>query len=58
MPFAVVGATKAVGREIIKTLAERDFPTSDVIALASGRSTGTEISYGEKKVLTVRKRVR
>jgi aspartate-semialdehyde dehydrogenase len=51
---AVVGATGAVGREIIKTLVERNFPASDVIALASGRSTGAEISFGEKKVLTVR----
>ena len=51
---AVVGATGAVGREIIKTLVERNFPASDVIALASGRSTGSEISFGEKKVLTVR----
>jgi aspartate-semialdehyde dehydrogenase len=51
---AVVGATGAVGREIIKTLAERNFPVSEVIALASGRSAGAEISFGEKKVLTVR----
>ncbi|MCB8879388.1 aspartate-semialdehyde dehydrogenase [Acidisoma cellulosilytica] len=48
---AVVGATGAVGREIIKTLAERDFPISDIVALASGRSTGTEISFGDKQVL-------
>src|SRR5271154_3509794 len=51
---AIAGATGAVGREIIKTLAERNFPASEVIALASGRSTGSEISFGEKKVLTVR----
>jgi aspartate-semialdehyde dehydrogenase len=51
---AVVGATGAVGREIIKTLVERNFPVSEVIALASGRSTGSEISFGDKKVLTVR----
>jgi aspartate-semialdehyde dehydrogenase len=50
---AVVGATGAVGREILKTLAERDFPADDVIALASGRSAGLEVSYGEKKVLKV-----
>ena len=31
-----------------------NFPASEVIALASGRSTGSEISFGEKKVLTVR----
>ncbi len=51
---AVVGATGAVGREILKTLAERNFPVSDVIALASGRSAGADVSFGEKKVLTVR----
>ncbi|GAB0119554.1 aspartate-semialdehyde dehydrogenase [Acidisoma sp. 7E03] len=48
---AVVGATGAVGREILKTLAERDFPISDIAAVASGRSAGTEISFGEKRVL-------
>jgi len=50
---AVVGATGAVGREILKTLAERNFPITDVAALASGRSTGSEVSFGEKRVLTV-----
>jgi aspartate-semialdehyde dehydrogenase len=50
---AVVGATGAVGREMLKTLAERDFPVSEIVALASGRSAGTEISWGEKKVLKV-----
>jgi aspartate-semialdehyde dehydrogenase len=51
---AVVGATGAVGREMLKTLAEREFPVSEVIALASGRSTGSEISFGDKTVLKVR----
>jgi aspartate-semialdehyde dehydrogenase len=51
---AVVGATGAVGREIIKTLAERGFPVSEVVALASGRSAGQEISFGDKTVLKVR----
>ncbi len=51
---AVVGATGAVGREIIKTLAERDFPLDDIVALASARSVGQEISFGEKRVLKVR----
>ncbi len=50
---AVVGATGAVGREILKTLAERDFPIKDIVALASPRSTGREISFGEKRVLKV-----
>jgi aspartate-semialdehyde dehydrogenase len=50
---AVVGATGAVGREILKTLAERDFPVKEVAALASGRSAGQEVSFGEKGVLKV-----
>src|SRR3954468_5337348 len=50
---AVVGATGAVGREMLKTLAERNFPAKDVAAVASGRSTGSEVSFGEKRVLTV-----
>ncbi len=41
---AVVGATGAVGREILKTLAERNFPVSEVAAVASGRSAGQEVS--------------
>ncbi|WP_137125345.1 aspartate-semialdehyde dehydrogenase [Roseomonas sp. HF4] len=52
--IAVVGATGAVGREIIKTLAERAFPVAEAVALASGRSAGAEVSFGDKTVLTVR----
>ena len=51
---AVVGATGAVGREILKTLAERNFPVQEIAALASPRSAGQEISFGEKQVLKVR----
>jgi aspartate-semialdehyde dehydrogenase len=50
---AVVGATGAVGREILKTLAERGFPVSEVAAVASGRSAGKDVSFGEKTVLKV-----
>jgi len=50
---AVVGATGAVGREILKILSEREFPVSEVAALASGRSAGQEISFGDKSVLKV-----
>ncbi|MBU6425952.1 MAG: aspartate-semialdehyde dehydrogenase, partial [Rhodospirillales bacterium] len=50
---AVAGATGAVGREILKTLAQRNFPVSEVAALASGRSAGQEVSFGEDKVLKV-----
>jgi aspartate-semialdehyde dehydrogenase len=50
---AVVGATGAVGREILQTLEERNFPVKDVVALASEKSIGTEVSYGEKRILKV-----
>jgi aspartate-semialdehyde dehydrogenase len=50
---AVVGATGAVGREMLKTVAEREFPVADVYALASGKSAGGEVSFGEDNVLTV-----
>ncbi len=49
----VVGATGAVGREMVKTLAEREFPVDDIVALASPRSVGQEISFGHKRVLKV-----
>jgi len=45
---AVVGATGNVGREILNILAERGFPADEVVALASRRSLGTEISYGDR----------
>jgi aspartate-semialdehyde dehydrogenase len=50
---AVVGATGNVGREILQVLAERDFPVSEVVALASERSVGSEVSFGEDDVLKV-----
>ncbi len=50
---AVVGATGAVGREILKTLAERNFPITDIAAVASGRSAGQEVSFGEDRVLKI-----
>ena len=51
---AVVGATGNVGREILQTLADRNFPVSEVVALASERSAGHEVSFGEDQVLKVR----
>src|SRR3984893_4718602 len=45
---AVAGATGNVGREMLNILAERRFPTDDVVALASPRSIGTEVSFGDK----------
>ncbi|MDX1737239.1 MAG: aspartate-semialdehyde dehydrogenase [Alphaproteobacteria bacterium] len=50
---AVVGATGNVGREVLKTMAERNFPADEVVALASSRSVGKEVSYGEDKTLKV-----
>ena len=50
---AVVGATGNVGREILQTLADRNFPVSEVVALASERSIGHEVSFGENQVLKV-----
>ena len=51
---AVVGATGNVGREVLQILAERKFPTDDVVALASEKSAGRKVSFGEDDVLTVR----
>ncbi len=45
---AVVGATGNVGREMLNILAEREFPADEVVALASRRSQGTEVSYGDR----------
>src|SRR5215210_3340292 len=50
---AVVGATGNVGREILTTLAERNFPADDVVALASSQSVGREVSFGEDDILSV-----
>ena len=50
---AVVGATGNVGREMLTTLTERAFPASEVVALASARSVGKEVSYGESMTLKV-----
>jgi aspartate-semialdehyde dehydrogenase len=45
---AVVGATGNVGREMLNILVERSFPADEVVALASRRSHGTEVSFGDK----------
>lgn len=44
---AVLGATGAVGRKMLDVLAERRFPASEVIALASARSAGTQVRFGD-----------
>ena len=45
---AVVGATGNVGREMLKVLDERKFPADEVYAIASRRSLGLEVSYGDR----------
>ena len=50
---AVVGATGAVGHEMLQTLSARNFPTDEVVALASERSAGAEVSFGEDEILKV-----
>lgn len=47
---AVVGATGAVGREMLDTLVRRNFPHAEVRALASSRSAGTTVEFGSKKL--------
>ncbi len=47
---AVVGATGAVGETMLAILAERKFPVSEVIALASERSAGGEVDFGGRKI--------
>jgi aspartate-semialdehyde dehydrogenase len=50
---AVVGATGNVGQGLLQIMAEREFPADEVVALASERSIGREVSYGEDEVLKV-----
>ena len=45
--IAVIGATGNVGREMLKTLVQRNFPIAEVVALASPRSIGREVSFGD-----------
>jgi aspartate-semialdehyde dehydrogenase len=49
---AVAGATGNVGREMLNILAERQFPVDEVVALASRRSLGTEVSFGDSTLKT------
>jgi aspartate-semialdehyde dehydrogenase len=50
--IAVVGATGNVGREMLNILEERGFPADEVIALASRKSLGSEVSYGDRTLKT------
>jgi len=48
LKVAIVGATGNVGREMLEVLDERTFPADEVVALASRRSQGTEVSFGDR----------
>ncbi|THD73890.1 aspartate-semialdehyde dehydrogenase [Thalassobius vesicularis] len=48
----VAGATGNVGREMLNILAERMFPVDEIAALASRKSLGTEVSFGDKTITT------
>jgi len=50
---AIIGATGNVGREMLQIMAERNFPADEVVALASRRSVGREVSYGEDQILPI-----
>jgi aspartate-semialdehyde dehydrogenase len=49
--IAIAGATGNVGREMLNILEERGFPASEIIPLASSRSVGREVSYGDKTLV-------
>lgn len=51
--IAVLGATGNVGRNMLNVLHEHDFPTENITALASSRSSHKSVSYGEDDVLKV-----
>ena len=51
--IAVVGATGNVGREVLRILADRNFPAKKVHAIASEKSIGREVSFGEDKTLKI-----
>lgn len=50
LTVAVVGATGAVGREMLKTLDQRKFPATEVRALASSRSAGSKVPFGDTEL--------
>jgi len=50
--IVVVGATGNVGHEMLNILAERSFPVDEIAALASRKSLGTEVSFGDKTLTT------
>ncbi len=53
---AVVGATGNVGREMLIILEEREFPVKEIFAIASRRSIGVDVSFGDKTLKCQRSR--
>lgn len=51
--IAVVGATGNVGREMLQILAQRNFPVDEIHALASSKSVGREVSFGEYDIVKI-----
>ena len=51
LTVAVVGATGAVGREMLKTLHDRAFPATRVRAFASARSAGSRVPFGDEELV-------
>lgn len=51
--LAVVGATGNVGREMLRIIEERGFPVDEIVALASERSAGKQVSFGDETILDV-----
>src|SRR5436305_14006495 len=49
--IAVVGATGAVGAELLRVLERRNFPVSNLRALASGRSAGKKVQFRNKPIM-------
>jgi aspartate-semialdehyde dehydrogenase len=53
MKVAVVGATGLVGTKMLQVLEERNFPVDELVAVASERSVGREVSFRGKKITVV-----
>lgn len=51
LKVAVVGATGVVGREMLKTLEERNFPLTEIVALASARSAGSTVPFKDEEIV-------
>src|SRR5437868_2654793 len=54
LKVAIAGATGAVGREMLKVLEERDFPTGELVALASERSEGQKLEFHGEEIVVRR----